>query len=84
MISTWFYTSGDSGTGLYRIEIEENKITSIPNDDVDNGIRIPFRLEINTDWHKKGINKRLHSLYFTFQVFSSRMGTVIGNLQSIT
>ena len=45
MIGGWFYTSGDSGTGLYRIEIEENKITSMSGDDVDNGIRIPFRLK---------------------------------------
>lgn len=56
MISKWFYTGGDSGTGLYRIEIEETKITSIPSDDIDNGIRIPFSLEFNTDWHEKDIN----------------------------
>ena len=46
MIGGWFYTSGDSGTGLWRIEIEETKMTSIPNDDLDNGIRIPFNFEL--------------------------------------
>jgi len=53
MISKWFYTGDDSGTGIYRIEIEENKISSMPQDDFVKGIRIPFRLESNPDLREK-------------------------------
>jgi hypothetical protein len=72
MISQWFFTGGDSGTGLYRVEIEENKITSMSDDDVDNGIRVPFRLEINTDWHKDGINLEPVVLYTTLSCLDNK------------
>lgn len=72
MIDKWFYTGGDSGTGLYRIEIEENNITSMSSEEVDNGIRIPFRLEINSDWHKKGINLEPVVLYATLSCFDNK------------
>jgi len=53
MISKWFYTGDDSGTGIYRIGIEENKISSMPQDDFVKGIRIPFHLESNPELREK-------------------------------
>jgi len=72
MIGGWFYTGGDSGTGLYRIEIEENKITSISSDDMENGVRIPFRLEINPDWHAKDINIEPVLLHTSLSYFDNK------------
>jgi len=72
MISTWFYTGRDSGTGLYRIEIEENKITSISSDDMENGVRIPFRLEINPEWHTKDINIEPVVLYASLSCYDNK------------
>lgn len=54
------------------MEIEENKITSIPNDDVDNGIRVPFRLEINPDWHTKDINIEPVVLYASLSYLDNK------------
>ncbi len=55
MISRWFYTGDDSGTGIYRIDIEENSVSSMPDDDTNRGIRIPFRLESNPEWLEKNV-----------------------------
>jgi hypothetical protein len=55
MIHKWFYTGEDSGTAIYGIEIEENNVSSIPANDVERGIRIPFRLERNLDWRQKNV-----------------------------
>jgi len=56
MVGEWFRTGDDEGTALYRIEIEETKIISIPTGDIDIGIRIPYKLEFNTEWHEKEIH----------------------------
>lgn len=55
MISKWFYTHDDWGQGIYKVEIEENAIISMPADDIERGIRIPFGLEYNLEWHKENI-----------------------------
>jgi hypothetical protein len=55
MIHKWFYTGDDSGTAIYGIDIEENSISSMPADDVDKGIRIPFRLERNPKWRQDNV-----------------------------
>lgn len=53
MIDKWFYTGDDAGIRVYKIEIEENRISSMASDDIDKGVRIPFQLEYNPkSWHE--------------------------------
>lgn len=56
MIAKWFYDNEVVGTGIYKIEIEENKVSSLPVNEIEMGIRIPFKIEQNPSFYQKKIN----------------------------
>ncbi len=55
MTGQWFYTNENEGDGIYRIEIDENKISPMPENDFEKGLTIPFSLDANSHWANNGI-----------------------------